>query len=68
MTTMIGICIHLDARYKQQVQAAAQTRFPALRFFPACFLTGLKAMPIFILYTLRTALVQQSSISYPTHF
>jgi hypothetical protein len=23
MTTMIGICIHLDARYKQQVQAAA---------------------------------------------
>ncbi len=23
MTTMIGICIHLDARYKQQVQAVA---------------------------------------------
>ena len=23
MTTMIGICIHLDARYKQQMQAAA---------------------------------------------
>ena len=23
MTTMIGICIHLDARYKQQMQTAA---------------------------------------------
>lgn len=23
MTTMIGICIHLDGRYKQQMQAAA---------------------------------------------
>ena len=48
MTTMIGICIHLDARYKQaQTEVWLLSALYANAFKPP-FFESLKTMPFFI--------------------